>query len=65
MLVEDSDTGSPSSITITLDRILICFSNLILRTKCEKTSEGETESTILTLVIVLSSFFSVKYFLKI
>ena len=65
MLVEDSDTGSPSSITISLDRILICFSNLTLRTLCEKTSEGETESTILTLVIVLSSFFSVKYFMKI
>ena len=32
---------------------------------CEKTDEGEAESIILILVLVLSSFLSVKYFLKI
>ena len=41
----------------------IYFSNLTLLTLCEKTDEGEAESIIFFLVV--SSFLSVKSFLKI
>ena len=37
-LVANSDTGDPSSIAISEDRICICFSNLILWNLCEKTT---------------------------
>ena len=50
------------------DRIRICFSNLILGTLCEKkkkNNKGEAESIIFILVLVLTSFLSAKYFLKI
>ena len=64
-LFEDSDTEDPSPITISYVRIRICFSNLTSWTLCEKTDEGEAESIFLILVLVFSSFLSVKYFLKI
>ena len=44
-------------------RICICFSNLILWSLCEKNNEGEAESIIL--ILIISSFLSVKYFLKV
>ena len=52
----DSDTGGPILITVSWDRTRICFSNLILRTLCEKKSnEGEAESIIFIIVFLVFS----------
>ena len=51
--------SGPSLIgNIIWNRIRICFPNLILWTLCGKADERETESIILILVFVLSSFLS-------
>ena len=55
ILVEDSDTGGPSSVTVSWDRIRICFSYLILWALCERNNEGEAESIISFLLFLAFS----------
>ena len=64
MLAEDPDTGSPSSITISLDRIRICFSNLILRTLCEKPVKGRQKALFWLLLLFFLVFSQLNIFWK-